>query len=524
MSITDWANAIASIESAGSGDYSAVGPVTKKGNRAYGRYQVMDFNIGPWTEQYYGRRLTPEEFLASPQAQDAVFSGAFGSSVEKYGNPQDAASIWFTGRPMSEGANRRDILGTTGSAYVNKFNNALGRFDPNDPAIIGADARRAIGKGLLANTTQSTEQGGTMEPETQPQQRQGLLGGLLGGFLGPEGRDARARLAIGIEGLMLNPNQALVGQLEKGIEGRETERQRNKTIEWLLSQGRTDLAAAIEGGLPAADALRAAMTPAPGPEIREVGGKLVSIGPNGTVSELYAPEVQPEFRRATPEEAAAYGATSGQFGPDGRFYPVDVPQGMTIESDGQGGFRMVQGVGAAAAKPFTEGQSKDVVFVTRAKGALQVLEPVADTLTSLPSQISSLDPTGFIRRRVQSPEFQVAQNAGNEFLQAILRKDTGAAITSDEQALYGETYLPRPGDGPEVLAAKQAARQRAVAAIEAGMSPAQMIAQEKALSGSQPTTTPTAGGIVTITSDAEYEALPSGTTFVGPDEKTRRKP
>jgi hypothetical protein len=356
------------------------------------------------------------------------------------------------------------------------------------------------------------------DPITQPG------GGLLGGFFGPSGRDSRQRLAIALEGLALNPNQALIGQLQGDIENRKAEREQNATINWLRSRGRDDLAQAMMGGLSAADAMRAAMTPAPGPEIREVGGKLVSIGPNGTVSELYAPEVQPEFRRATPEEAAAYGAQGGQFGPDGRFYAVDVPQGMTIESDGAGGFRMVQGAGAAAAKPFTEGQSKDVVFVTRAKGALQVLEPVANTLTSLPSQVSSMDPTGIIRRRVQSPEFQVAQNAGNEFLQAILRKDTGAAITSDEQALYGETYLPRPGDGPEVLAAKQAARQRAVAAIEAGMSPAQMIAQEKALSGSQPATPPAAGGVVTITSDAEYEALPSGTTFVGPDGKTRRKP
>jgi hypothetical protein len=355
------------------------------------------------------------------------------------------------------------------------------------------------------------------DPITQPGS------GLLGGFFGPSGRDARQRLAIALEGLALNPNQALIGQLQGDIENRKAEREQNATINWLRSRGRDDLAQAMMGGLPAAEAMRAAMTPAPGPEIREVGGKLVSIGPNGTVSELYAPPTEPEFRRATPEEAAAYGATAGQFGPDGRFYPVDVPQGMTIESDGQGGFRVVQGAGAAAAKPFTEGQSKDVVYATRAKGALEVLEPIAENLTSLAGQVSSMDPTGIIRRRVQSPEFQVAQNAGNEFLQAFLRKDTGAALTAGEQALYGETYLPRPGDGPEVLAAKQAARQRAVAAIEAGMSPAQMIAQEKALSGSQPTA-PTAGGIVTITSDAEYEALPSGTTFVGPDGKTRRKP
>ena len=123
----DWANAIASIESAGSGDYSALGPVTAKGNRAYGRYQVMDFNIGPWTEKHFGRRLTPEEFLASKEAQDAVFAGEFGGNVEKYGNPQDAASVWFTGKPVATGGNRKDILGTTGSGYVNKFNEALGQ-------------------------------------------------------------------------------------------------------------------------------------------------------------------------------------------------------------------------------------------------------------------------------------------------------------------------------------------------------------------------------------------------------------
>ena len=120
-----WANAIASIESQGSGGYSAVGPTTKKGNRAYGKYQVMDFNIPTWTEKHLGQRLTPDQFLRSPEAQEAVFKGEFGSYVSKYGNPQDAASAWFTGRPQSAGANRSDVLGTTGSGYVNKFNNAL---------------------------------------------------------------------------------------------------------------------------------------------------------------------------------------------------------------------------------------------------------------------------------------------------------------------------------------------------------------------------------------------------------------
>lgn len=120
---SDWQNAIASIESAGSGGYSAVGPTTAKGNKAYGKYQVMDFNIGPWTEKWYGRRLTPEEFLADPAAQDAVFNGEFGSYVQRYGNPQDAASVWFSGRPLS--GNTSSDGYTSVPDYVSRFTNAL---------------------------------------------------------------------------------------------------------------------------------------------------------------------------------------------------------------------------------------------------------------------------------------------------------------------------------------------------------------------------------------------------------------
>lgn len=65
-------------------------------------------------------------------------------------------------------------------------------------------------------------------PQAAPQ-RQGLLGGLFG----PQGRDARSRLAIALEGLTMNPNQALIGQLQQGIEDRKTEGERNRTLEWL---------------------------------------------------------------------------------------------------------------------------------------------------------------------------------------------------------------------------------------------------------------------------------------------------
>ncbi len=120
--VSPYADAIASVESSGSGDYSAIGPETGKG-RAYGRYQVMDFNIGPWTKKYLGREMSPEEFLANPAAQDAVFNGEFGGYIQQYGNPQDAASMWFSGRPMAAAGNASDGYMTV-PEYVDKFSTA----------------------------------------------------------------------------------------------------------------------------------------------------------------------------------------------------------------------------------------------------------------------------------------------------------------------------------------------------------------------------------------------------------------
>src|SRR6478609_2925411 len=119
--------AIADIESRGSGDYQAVGPVTKRGDRAYGKYQMMGRNLPQWTREALGREMAPQEFLADPEAQDRVFDHVFGGLVERFGNAEDAASAWFTGRPRRTGSKARDVLGTSGEEYVQKFAAAMAR-------------------------------------------------------------------------------------------------------------------------------------------------------------------------------------------------------------------------------------------------------------------------------------------------------------------------------------------------------------------------------------------------------------
>lgn len=155
--------------------------------------------------------------------------------------------------------------------------------------------------------------------------------------------------------------------------------------------------------------------------------------------------------------------------------------GMSLQVDPNTGAVSFQQGGNI--KPMTEGQSKDTVYATRATGALGLIDQFGDALTSLPETVGGQVPG--VGNYMKSPEFQQAEQAGKEFLQAILRKDTGAAITKPETEEYGTVYLPRPGDSPQVLAQKKISRFRAVEAMKAGMPPQAILAMEKALSNTQ---------------------------------------
>lgn len=124
--------AISGIESGG--NYGQVGPQTKTGDRAYGKYQVMGANIPQWTQEVLGKPMTPQQFLANPQAQDAVFDAKFGQYAQKYG-PDGAARAWFAGEGGMNNPNARDVLGTTVQKYADRFNAAMGGQGAAPPTV-----------------------------------------------------------------------------------------------------------------------------------------------------------------------------------------------------------------------------------------------------------------------------------------------------------------------------------------------------------------------------------------------------
>ena len=304
-------------------------------------------------------------------------------------------------------------------------------------------------------------------PAPEPQQQSGLLGG----FFGPEGRDARARLAIGLEGLTMRPNQALIAQLQQGIESRETAAQKNATAEWLRSRGREDLAAAMEGGLPAADALRIAMEPAAEAEIREVDGRLVSISPDGTVRELYgsAPTPDPQSAIAKLEADRRAGLINDEQYQAG--LQALAPTGMTIESDGAGGFRMVQGAGVGAGgKPLTEAQSKFAVFQTDMNQAAQTINTLEETYDPTNLQDAA---SGVLGEKwgsfLQTPQGQIYRSAAYQWLDSGIRIRTGAAATTDEINRQYAAMFPQPGDLPETVDYKRRARENFMRSVDVAL-------------------------------------------------------
>lgn len=111
-----------------------------------------------------------------------------------------------------------------------------------------------------------------------------------------------------------------------------------------------------------------------------------------------------------------------------------------------------------------------------------------------------------------SEDFQKYSQARRNFINAQLRRESGAVISPEEFENANKQYFPMPGDTPEVLQQKAQGRKTAVAAMVRDSGPAY---QRSANDASGPRTPKT---------KAEYDSLPPGVEFIAPDGSRRRKP
>lgn len=136
---------------------------------------------------------------------------------------------------------------------------------------------------------------------------------------------------------------------------------------------------------------------------------------------------------------------------------------------------------AAMGKRPTEGQFKAATFAKRledAEGVFGQLEQGGYDPTALKEQATG-KLSGIFGEGVKSNELKQLQQAQRNFINAVLRRESGAAIAPTEFESAAQQYFPQTGDTPEVLAQKKANRQIAMTALQAEGSPATGLIEEK---------------------------------------------
>lgn len=105
-------------------------------------------------------------------------------------------------------------------------------------------------------------------------------------------------------------------------------------------------------------------------------------------------------------------------------------------------------------KPLTEFQGKSVTFGTRAAEAHNILNSLEGTYSTISAN--------YLPSFVNSEEGQKAKQAQDNFVNAVLRQESGAAINSSEFSNAKKQYFPQPGDSEAVLAQKRQNRETVI--------------------------------------------------------------
>jgi hypothetical protein len=99
---------------------TTINPRTGQPQSAIGKYGIMDFNVGPWTQEILGHAMTPEQFKNDPTAQDTVYRTKMAQYEKQYG-VEGAGRAWLGGPGGVNHPERTDPLGTSVGDYGHKF-------------------------------------------------------------------------------------------------------------------------------------------------------------------------------------------------------------------------------------------------------------------------------------------------------------------------------------------------------------------------------------------------------------------
>lgn len=113
-----------------------------------------------------------------------------------------------------------------------------------------------------------------------------------------------------------------------------------------------------------------------------------------------------------------------------------------------------------------EAQSKDGLYASRMFQSEKVLRDVEDVGKDLGQKAKSSIPV--VGNYLVSEKYQKFDQARRDFLNATLRRESGAVISDSEFDNGNKQYFPQPGDSKEVVEQKRRNRAEAIKGIASG--------------------------------------------------------
>ena len=318
---------------------------------------------------------------------------------------------------------------------------AKGMEMPDEPMDLGAPVQFG-----------STDAAKGLYPDGKPQQEQSepdffdKAGSFLTDLFGDEER--MTRMALAFNSMRLQPDQGLASVLGKRLETLSAQRDRQKMA---MSGNQTmklldkypDLKAAYLSGQ---------MT------LKDV---LTNIN---AMRRLEIDEGKPAGFRALEARAEAAGLKPGTDAYNQFMINGGQRKGMSIRVGKDGSIELVEGGDLSS---LTEAQSNALTFSQRMKASNMILNQTEQAGTGLYNRIVNNIPIA--GNYLITDEYQSYDQAKRDFINATLRKESGAAIAQSEFDNADRQYFPTPGDSEQVIAQKRANRELAQQLIEANV-------------------------------------------------------
>lgn len=116
----------------------------------------------------------------------------------------------------------------------------------------------------------------------------------------------------------------------------------------------------------------------------------------------------------------------------------------------------------------TDSQATSAGFARRAEQAEGVFKNLASQGYDRASRVESIKASKLVPAEFEGEDLKKQSQAERNFLNSILRKESGAVISDEEFASGEQQYFPRPGDTPDIKAQKEANRLQATENLKFG--------------------------------------------------------